>query len=136
IGPRIASVMLAGGLIGWAILIPFFDVLGDRAVWFGLPAGLATLAAKEIWQQAVRYVGAGAVAAGGMVSVVRALPAMRAAVANLLSSLEGSAAVGARTDRDLPSAVVVGGVGTLALGLWLLPWFHMTLVDALLAVAF
>jgi putative OPT family oligopeptide transporter len=136
IGPRIASVMLAGGLIGWVALIPFFDVLGDHAVWFGLPAGIGALEAKEIWRQAVRYVGAGAVAAGGMVSLIRALPAMRAAVVSLLSSLDGSAASSARTDRDLPGAVVVGGVGVLALGLWLLPWFHMRLVDALLAVAF
>jgi putative OPT family oligopeptide transporter len=136
IGPRIASVMLAGGLIGWAALIPFFDFLGDRAVWFGLPAGLGALAAQEIWREAVRYVGAGAVAAGGVVSLLRALPAMRAAAANLLSSLDGSAASGARTDRDLPGVVVVGGVGTIALGLWLLPWFHMKFVDATLAVAF
>ena len=136
IGPRIASMMLAGGLIGWAALIPFFDVLGDHAVWFGLPAGIGALEAKEIWRQAVRYVGAGAVAAGGMVSLIRALPAMRAAVVSLLSSLDGSAASSARTDRDLPGAVVVGGVGVLALGLWLLPWFHMRLADALLAVAF
>ncbi|HSD10330.1 MAG TPA: oligopeptide transporter, OPT family [Candidatus Binatia bacterium] len=136
IGPRIASVMLAGGLIGWTALIPFFDVLGDRAVSFGLPAGIGGLDAREIWRQAVRYVGAGAVAAGGMVSLVRALPAMRAAVVSLLLSLDGSAASGARTDRDLPGVVVLGGVGVLALGLWLLPWFHMRLSDALLAVSF
>ena len=136
IGPRIASVMLAGGVVGWTLLIPFFDVLGDRAVWFGLPGSLASVEAKEIWRQAVRYVGAGAVAAGGMVSLVRALPAMRGAIANLLSSLRPASTVGARTDRDLPGVVVIGGIGVIALALWLLPWFHMRLLDALLAVSF
>lgn len=135
IGPRIASVMLAGGLIGWALLIPFFDLLGDRAAWFGLPAGIGALEAKEIWRLAVRYVGAGAVAAGGVVSLARAIPAMRASLANLVSSLRGTTS-DARTERDLPGAVVGGGVAVIALGLWLLPWFHMNLVDALLAVAF
>jgi len=136
IGPRIASVMLAGGLLGWAVLIPFFDLLGDRARWFGLPPGLGGLEAKEIWRQAVRYVGAGAVAAGGMASLVRALPAMHASVTNLLASLHRPVGSGARTDRDLPGAVVIGGVALLTLALWLLPWFHMKLLDALLAVAF
>jgi len=136
IGPRIASVMLVGGLVGWAVLIPFFDVLGDRAVWLGVPSGVTGLEAKEIWRVAVRYVGAGAVAAGGVVSLARALPAMRGAVANLLSSLGRTAGSGVRTDRDLPGAVVLGGITLLALGLWLLPWFHMRLLDALLAVAF
>jgi len=136
IGPRIASVMLAGGLLGWAVLIPFFDLLGERASWFGVAPGVGALEAKEIWRQAVRYVGAGAVAAGGMVSLARALPAMRAAVANLLTSVRRPAGGGARTDRDLPGAVVIGGVALLVLALWLLPWFHMQLLDAVLAVAF
>jgi putative OPT family oligopeptide transporter len=136
IGPRIASVMLAGGVVGWTLLIPFFDLLGDRAVWFGLPADLASFQAKEIWRQAVRYVGAGAVAAGGVVSLVRALPAMRGSIANLMSSLRPAAPRGARTDRDLPGVVVIGGIAALAAALWLLPWFHMRLLDALLAVAF
>jgi putative OPT family oligopeptide transporter len=135
IGPRIASVMLVGGLIGWAVLIPFFDLLGDRATWLGLPAGLGALEAKEIWRQAVRYVGAGAVAAGGLVSLGRALPAMRAALGTLFSSMRGAAG-SRRTDRDLPGAIVIGGVALLGLALWLLPWFHMRLLDAALAIAF
>jgi putative OPT family oligopeptide transporter len=136
IGPRIAATMLGGGLLGWALLIPFFDALGARAVWFGLPPTIDALDAKEIWRTAVRYVGAGAVAAGGMVSLVRSLPAMRASLLHLLASLRPAETVAARTDRDLPGGVVLGGITLLALGLWLLPWFHMHLADALLAVAF
>jgi putative OPT family oligopeptide transporter len=136
IGPRIAAVMLAGGLVGWTVLIPFFDILGARGVSFGLPADISKFGAAEIWRYAVRYVGAGAVAAGGMVSLIRSVPAMRDAAANLLASLRGSAARGARTDRDLPGVIVVGGVAASALSLWLLPWFHMTLADAALAVSF
>jgi putative OPT family oligopeptide transporter len=137
IGPRIASVMLLGGVLGWMVLIPFFDLLGGGAAWFGLPAEIGSLEAKEIWRQAVRYVGAGAVAAGGVVSLVRALPAMRASVRTLLASLRGSAgAIVPRTERDLPGSLVIGGIAVLALGLWLLPWFHMKLLDALFAVAF
>ncbi|MGH7897656.1 MAG: OPT family oligopeptide transporter, partial [Candidatus Binatia bacterium] len=63
IGPRIASIMLLGGALGWMVLIPFFDLLGPNAAWFGLPADVGSLGAQDIWRQAVRYVGAGAVAA-------------------------------------------------------------------------
>jgi putative OPT family oligopeptide transporter len=136
IGPRIASIMLTGGAIGWAVLIPFFDSLGPRAVLFGLPPNLGSLDANGIWRVAVRYVGAGAVAAGGFVSLVRALPAMRAALANLLSSLRGVGRSADRTGHDLPGSVVVGGLIVLTACLWLLPWFHLRLLDALLAIAF
>lgn len=136
IGPRIAGVMLSGGLVGWALLLPLFDALGSRAAVLGAPPDVATLAAKEIWREAVRYVGAGAVAAGGIVSLVRAFPAMRAALSNLRSHLQGANATAARTDQDLPGGVVLGGVILLSLGIWLLPWFHLDLLGSLFAVAF
>jgi uncharacterized oligopeptide transporter (OPT) family protein len=101
-GPRIAVTMLGGGVLGWTLLIPFFDALGESAVGFGLPATIHALDAKEIRRTAVRYVGAGAVATGGMVSLVRSLAAMRASLANVLASLRPTEAVAARTDRDLP----------------------------------
>ena len=136
IGPRVAAILLCGGAVGWTILIPFFDWLGPRASVFGAPADVATLDAHEIWRVAVRYVGAGAVAAGGLVSLARALPAMRASLANLLANLRGFHSGRDRTQRDLPGGVVVGGILLLAAALWLVPAFHLHLVDALLAVLF
>lgn len=136
IGPRIAAMMLGGGALGWMVLIPFFDLLGERAGWLGVAGDVHALSAQEIWRQAVRYVGAGAVAAGGLVSLGRALPAMRASLVHLVSSVRGSRQPLARTDRDLPGIVVIGGWAALGAGLWLLPWFHLRLLDALLAMAF
>jgi len=136
IGPRISSIMLTGGLVGWALLIPFFALLGGGATWFGLPADVGSLEAKEIWRQAVRYVGAGAVAAGGFVSLLRAAPAMRSSIANLLASVRRPIDAGPRTDRDLPGSIVLGGVAILVLALWLVPAYHFTLLDAVLAVTF
>ncbi len=135
IGPRIAGIMLAGGAIGWVLLIPFFDLLGDHARIFGID-GVQALAAQDIWKRAVRYVGAGAVAAGGLVSLVRAVPAMRGAVASLWASTRGDGGPRPRTARDLPGPVIVVGVLALGVALAVLPWFHMTVLDAALAVAF
>src|SRR5262249_8994605 len=79
IGPRIASFMLLGGVLAWSVLIPVFDLLAGSALgqFFGLGEDVHQLAAFDIWRNYVRYVGAGAVATGGLVSLLRALPAMR-----------------------------------------------------------
>ncbi len=136
IGPRIAGTMLAGGLLGWTVLLPLFDALGDGGAFLGLPAGISDLAPMQIWRQGVRYVGAGAVAAGGVISLVRAFPAMRTSLRNLAGSVRNDRSADVRTDRDLPGSVVIGGVALLAAGLWLLPPFHMGLLEAVFAILF
>lgn len=140
IGPRIASFMLLGGVLAWSVLIPLFDSLAGSALGqlFGLGDEVHQLAAFDIWRSYVRYVGAGAVATGGMVSLVRALPAMRQSLAVALTALRaGNHRQNAvRTEQDLHPAVVVGGTVTLWLALWLIPTFHFGLIEASLAVGF
>lgn len=135
IGARIAAVMLAGGLLGWAVLLPLFDALGSRGVALGLPPGITTLSPHEIWRQAVRYVGAGAVATGGVVSLIRAFPAMRTSLARLATSLRAGQQM-ERTERDLPGSIVLAGITALAVALWLVPWFHLGLLETIFAVSF
>jgi putative OPT family oligopeptide transporter len=137
VGPRIAATMLAGGVLGWTILIPLFDALAGRApgLWLGIPAEAAALDATEIWSRYVRYVGAGAVTAGGLSAVVRALPVMGTALRRLAWRARADGTT-PRTERDLPPAVVVGGTVAIGAGLWLLPPFGLSLPAALLAVLF
>lgn len=136
VGPRIAGTMLAGGVMGWTILLPWFDAIGGGTVgtMLGIP-NLHELGATDIWSRYVRYVGAGAVTAGGISAVLRAVPVMVAAVARLRPSAQPAGAT-PRTERDLPTPLIVGGVGVLTLGLWLIPAFHLSLVATLLAVVF
>jgi putative OPT family oligopeptide transporter len=121
VGPRIAATMLAGGVIGWTLLIPFFDVVGGGAIGaaLGVPA-LDGVAAADVWSRYVRYVGAGAVTAGGISAVVRAVPIMGAALRRLRPTAARAASV-PRTERDLPMPLVAGGLVTLVLALWLVP---------------
>ncbi len=141
IGPRIASFMLLGGVLAWSVLIPIFDLLAGSTLgqFFGLSDDVHQLAAFDIWRNYVRYVGAGAVATGGMISLIRALPAMRQSLSVALAGLRAGnddrqGAV--RTEQDLHPAVVVGGTVALWLALWLIPTFHFGLIEALLAVGF
>jgi putative OPT family oligopeptide transporter len=138
VGPRIAATMLAGGVLGWSILLPWFDAIGGGALGslLGIPDTVQQLTATDIWSRYVRYVGAGAVTAGGISAVLRAVPVMVAALARLRPRHGTSSALTPRTERDLPTPMVIGGVSVLTLGLWLVPSFHLSLVATLLAVLF
>ncbi len=136
VGPRIALTILVGGVIGWTLLIPFFDAIGGGPLGalLGVPA-IGALGATEIWSRYVRYVGAGAVTAGGISAVVRAVPVMGAALRRLRPSTAHGAAV-ARTERDVAPQAVLGGLVAVALALWLLPPLRLSAFPAALAVVF
>src|SRR5207253_937471 len=115
IGPRIASVMVGGGILATLLLVPMIAFFGD-ALPSVLPPGqqrIAEMSTTAIWVQYVRYIGAGAVAAGGILSMLNALPLIVASVSGSLRDLRSgrSAEEGglARTVRDLPMAVVLFG---------------------------
>jgi putative OPT family oligopeptide transporter len=127
-GYRASAVCVAGALISALTLTPLIAWLGQ-----GLQAPLypetqrlvAQMDASAIWSRYVRYVGAGAVATAGILTVLRGLPTMWAAFAavarGLSSDSGGRAAAGDRTDRDLPSWFVFGGVATVVLVAGLVP---------------
>ena len=115
IGPRISSVMVSGGIIAALLFVPMIAFFGD-AVPDVLPPGqqrIAEMSAGAISGQYVRYIGAGAVAAGGILSMINALPLIAASVAGSLRDLRSgrSAEEGGvpRTERDLPMTVVIFG---------------------------
>ncbi len=130
LGYRQSAIMVSGSLISAVVLTPLIALVGA-----GLPAPLfpeATRAirdmtAGQIWSRYVRYIGAGAVAAAGIVTVVRALPTMYASLAAVLRGLRGRAAsdeggAGApRTDRDLPGWVVLVLPALVVLALFAVP---------------
>lgn len=140
IGLSVARYMFLGGVLGWFVLIPLFDLLAGTAVGnaLGLDADIHQLAAFPIWSKYVRYVGAGAVATGGIISLVQALPAMRQSLQMAFQGLRAGHEQQQthRTEHDLPAIVVVGGTVALGLWLWLLPTFQLDLVGALLAIGF
>lgn len=140
IGPRIAAVMFLGGALGWSVLLPLFDLLAGSTAGhlFGLGEEVRQLDAFAIWSNYIRYVGAGAVATGGIASLVRAMPAMRQSLGVALAGLRAGndKEAPARTEDDLPPTLVVGGTCALGLGLWLIPTFQLDFIEALLAIGF
>src|SRR3954467_322946 len=118
IGPRIASIMCAGGVLAYLVLIPAIKFFGEGMTTV-LPPGavpISEMGPSQIRGAYVLYIGAGAVAAGGIISLFRSLPTIWHGLKGGLSDLRGGQAAASnlpRTDQDLSMKIVVGG--TLAL---------------------
>jgi putative OPT family oligopeptide transporter len=101
LGYRMASIMVSGSLISAVVLTPLIAIYGSGPI--------ATMTAGQIWSKQVRFIGAGAVAAAGLVAVARALPTMWKSFAAVAKGLRSSAPMdgsGERTDRDIPAWIV------------------------------
>ncbi len=141
IGPRTASVMMAGGVLAYLILIPMIAFFGDHLDVNLFPATklIRDMAPNEIRSRYVLYIGAGAVATGGFISLGRALPtilkAFRSGIKSFRAGRAGGAAV-PRTERDLPFSFVLYGSIALLLAIWLAPTLGITFPSALLIMLF
>jgi putative OPT family oligopeptide transporter len=124
IGPRIAGVMFAGGVLSWLVLLPLLSILGNyMTVPFPpVPASglrIDQMSAGQLWSAYIRYTGAGAVLAAGLITLARTVPTIVTSFRESIRDFGAGAAVGgvARTDRDMPLSVVL--VGSLLLALFL-----------------
>jgi uncharacterized oligopeptide transporter (OPT) family protein len=139
IGPAIASTMCAGGVLAYLVLIPAIRFFGAGAET-PIPPGtvpIAGMSPDDIRDAYVLYIGAGAVAAGGIVSLLRSLPTIWASLREGLSDMRGGAAgrpSRLRTDRDLSMKVVAFGSLALVAAIGLARPLHMNLVGATLIV--
>jgi OPT family oligopeptide transporter len=141
IGPRIGSIMMAGGVLSALLLTPLIKFFGAGLGQVLAPGRkpIADMNPGEIRGAYILYIGAGAVAAGGIISLVRSLPTILHGLRSGLSDFKASvtaAASSLRTERDLPMPFVAGGVVALVLAILAAPTLHMTLLGALLIVLF
>jgi putative OPT family oligopeptide transporter len=140
IGPQVASLMVGGGILAYLVLIPMIKFFG-AGIGEVLPPGtvpIADMSPGQIRGAYVLYIGAGAVAAAGIISLFRSLPLILHGLKEGLRDARGGAgsASSLRTDRDLDSRFVFGGVALLVVAILLSPTLHMNLLGALLIVVF
>ena len=143
IGPRIASIMCAGGVLAYLVLIPAIKFFGS-AIPTALPPGSAPIAGmspNEIRGAYVLYIGAGAVAAGGIISLFRSLPTIWSGLKGGLADLRGGQSARAglvRTDQDLSMKFVLGGIFVLLALIVIFPQLGLqwNILGAILIVAF
>lgn len=117
LGPRIASIMVAGGLLSWLGIIPLIAYFGEYIKIPLFPEtvkSIAEMTPNEIWYQYIRVVGAGAVAVGGIITVIKSLPTMysslRASIKEASFKKKGEQPKKKRTETDLPITILLSGV--------------------------
>ncbi len=143
IGPRIASIMCAGGVLAYLVLIPAIKFFGESATAILAPGTMpiSQMSPDDIRGAYVLYIGAGAVAAGGIISLFRSLPTIWHGLKGGLADLKGRkerVSAAPRTEQDLSMKVVIGGCIALLVVIMIVPQLHLqwNLLGALLIVAF
>lgn len=142
IGRKTAANMFAGGALAYLILIPAIHLFGDGLTTSMYPATklISAMSPNELRNAYVLYIGAGAVATGGIISLVQSLPtiiqAFRSGLGNFGAQQSGTTAQVRRVDQDLPMKLVVVGSLALVFCIWLAPMLQINFVSAILIVLF
>jgi putative OPT family oligopeptide transporter len=145
IGPRIAGVMFAGGVLSWLVLLPLLTILGNYITvpFPPVPASglrINQMSAQQLWSAYIRYTGAGAVLAAGLITLARTIPTILASFRESVREFGAAAGAGGRlrTERDMPLMVVLVGSLLIALFLAVTPGMPMqwNFVAAFLIVVF
>ncbi len=157
-GPRISSYMFAGGVLSWMVLIPLFVLLGADTILNPGTETIGAIFAAEgaggIWGSYIRYIGAGALAAGGIISLVKSLPLIVTTFRDAIKGMKGGAVVDStgmifeadaddakkmklpRTAQDLSMKIVIGAIIVLTLLIWLVPAVPVSPLGAVIVVVF
>ena len=143
VGPKIASYMFTGSLIGWMVIIPLICLFGPDT-WMYPAAEGTTIAqlyanggASAIWSTYVKYIGAGAIATGGIISLIKSLPLIVTTFRDSMKSMKGSKNTSTeRTAQDLPMQFLLLGVIAMVFIIWIVPAIPVTLLGACIIVVF
>lgn len=141
VGLEISMYMFAGGLVAWFGLIPLLKYIGSSLTTPIFPADvpISKMAADAIWTNYIRYVGAGAVAAGGFISIIKAMPTIVKSFKSAMSGVDVKKGGQKRTEIDTPMTWVIGAIAFVFFMTWLYPivsGINVGAIGALMAVVF
>ena len=140
-GPKIASYMFAGGILSWMVLIPLIVLFGAEMVLYPGTESIGEIFAENgaggIWSTYIRYIGAGALAAGGIISLIKSLPLIVKTFAGAIKSFSGTDTESSdRTARDINIKFVIIAILVLTILVWLVPAVPVSLLGAFMVVIF
>ena len=140
-GARISSYMFAGGIVSWLVLIPMIVLFGSELILYPGTAPIGEIFAESgasgIWSTYIRYIGAGALAAGGIISLVKSLPLIVKTFTGAMKSMKGAGASSTeRTARDINLKIVIVAILVLTVLIWLIPAIPVSLLGAFIIVIF
>ena len=138
-GPRISSYMFAGSIVSWLALMPLISLFAGDAVIFPGTEPISQMVPSEIWGSYIKYIGAGAVATGGIMSLIKSFPLIVKTFSQAMKSMSKNKGKGnseLRTNQDLPMQYIIAAVALIAVAIWLLPIFPINLLGAVIVVIF
>ena len=143
-GPKISSYMLAGGTLSWFVLMPAIALFGgDATIYPGTESISAMLARPDggpsaLWSNYIKYIGAGAVAAGGMISLIKTFPLIVRTFKQAMASMSKKHAQknALRTQQDLPMPILLVIILAIVILIWLIPTFPVNPIGSLIIVIF
>ncbi|MBE6701516.1 MAG: oligopeptide transporter, OPT family [Ruminococcaceae bacterium] len=139
-GARISSFMFSGGILSWLVIIPLIVLFGADVVLYPGTAPISEMyasgGASAIWSSYIRYIGAGALAAGGIISLIKSLPLIFRTFTDAVKSMSGTKEDTGRVSKDLSMKIVLVAILILTLLIWLLPAIPVNLIGAVIVVVF
>ncbi|MBQ1194313.1 MAG: oligopeptide transporter, OPT family [Lachnospiraceae bacterium] len=140
-GPRISSYMFAGGVMSWMVIIPLIVLFGADSILYPGTETIGAIfeagGASAIWSNYIRYIGAGALAAGGIISLIKSLPLIVRTFKDALKGMKGSGSVeNVRTSQNLSMKIILVAILILTIAIWLIPAIPVTFVGAAIVVIF
>jgi putative OPT family oligopeptide transporter len=142
IGPRISGIMVAGGVLSWLALIPMITLFGSGLHVPLLPEKtqlISSMTPSDIWSKYIRYIGAGAVTFGGIITLIKTLPTIVSSFRDSVKDFRDRKVPGnttLRTERDIPIAYVIFGSIGLVIFMTLIPNIPTNIISAIMVVVF
>ena len=143
VGPQVASYMFVGSLVGWMVIIPLICLFGPDISMYPAAEGVtiaqlyANGGAAAIWSTYVKYIGAGAIATGGIISLIKSLPLIITTFRDSMKSMKGGKNTSTeRTAQDLPMNMILAGIALMIIIIWLVPAIPVNFLGAVIIVVF
>lgn len=135
-GLKVSSYLLAGGVLGWFCLMPLIALFGGDAVLYPGSVPISQMGTWDIWGSYIRYIGAGAVAAGGIISLIKSLPLIVDTFKKAIKGMGSKSEDNSRLNKDISMTIVLIGIGIAAIAMWLIPTIPVNLIGAVIIVIF
>ena len=137
-GPKISSYMLAGSTLSWFVLMPAIALFGaDAQAIFPGTDPIAQMAPSDLWGTYIKYIGAGAVATGGVISLIKSLPLIAKTFKQAMQSMKKKSSASAlRTEQDIPMPFLLVMILVIGIAIWLVPAFPVIPIGALIVIVF
>lgn len=135
-GLKVSSYLFAGGMIAWFGLMPLIALFGGDMILYPGTVPISQMGTWDIWDNYIRYIGAGAVAAGGIISLVKSLPLIINTFGKAMKQIGSKSAKSDRLNTDISMNLVLIGIGIIAIAMWLIPSIPVTLFGAIIIIVF